>query len=72
AGALRGAGDTRWPLISTLVGIAVVRVVLAKLFVDVLLWGLLGAWLAMAIDQCTRSAFIYFRYRSGRWKTVKV
>ena len=72
AGALRGAGDTRWPLLSTLVGIAFVRVVLAKLFVNVFTWGLVGAWLAMAIDQCTRSAFIYFRYRSGRWKTVKV
>lgn len=72
AGALRGAGDTRWPLISTLVGIIFVRVALANLFVKVFLWGLTGAWLATAIDQCTRSAFIYFRYRSGRWKATKV
>ncbi len=72
AGALRGAGDTRWPLISTLVGVAVVRVVLAKVFVDVLGWALVGAWLATAIDQCTRSAFIYFRYRSGHWKATQV
>lgn len=72
AGALRGAGDTRWPLIATFVGTVGVRVSLALLFVNVFGWGLLGAWLAMAIDQTTRSAFIYFRYRSGRWKTVKV
>lgn len=72
AGALRGAGDTRWPLISTFVGTVGVRIVLSILFVTVLEWGLVGAWLAMAIDQCTRSSFIYLRYRSGRWKTVKV
>ncbi len=72
AGALRGAGDTRWPLISTLVGVVFVRVALATLFVNVLDWNLPGAWLAMAIDQCTRSMFIYFRYRSGHWKTARV
>lgn len=72
AGALRGAGDTRWPLISTLVGVVFVRVALATWFVKGLGWGLLGAWLATAIDQCTRSTFIYIRYKSGRWKAVKV
>lgn len=72
AGALRGAGDTRWPFISTLVGVVIVRVALAVLFVNYLGWGLTGAWAAMAIDQCVRSGFIYFRYRSGRWKTIKV
>ncbi len=72
AGALRGAGDTRWPLISTFVGTVGVRIALSLLFVTVMHWGLVGAWLAMAIDQCTRSSFIYLRYRSGRWKTVKV
>ena len=72
AGALRGAGDTRWPLISTLVGTVVVRVALAMLFVNRLGWGLPGAWLAMAIDQATRSAFIYWRYKSGHWKAIKV
>lgn len=72
AGALRGAGDTRWPLISTMAGVVGVRVVLAFLFVKVLGWGLPGAWIAMACDQSTRSAFIYFRYRSGHWKTTKV
>lgn len=72
AGALRGAGDTRWPLISTFVGTVGVRIALSFLFVTVLGWGLVGAWLAMAIDQCTRSTFIYFRYRSGLWKATKV
>lgn len=72
AGALRGAGDTRWPLISTIVGIVVIRTSLATLFVKSFNWGLKGAWFANAIDQSARSAFIYFRYKSGLWKTTKV
>ncbi len=72
AGALRGAGDTRWPLISTMIGVAGVRVVLAMLFINVFHFGLIGAWLAMAIDQMTRSVVIVLRYRTGRWKTQRV
>ncbi|HAZ22829.1 MAG TPA: MATE family efflux transporter [Firmicutes bacterium] len=72
AGALRGAGDTRWPLISTIVGVVGVRALLSILFVNGFGWGLTGAWVAMALDQLTRSGFIYFRYKSGRWKTTKV
>ncbi|MGE5652979.1 MAG: MATE family efflux transporter, partial [Bacillota bacterium] len=72
AGALRGAGDTRWPLISTMIGVAGVRVILAMLFINVFHFGLIGAWLAMAIDQMTRSVVIVLRYRTGRWKTQRV
>jgi putative MATE family efflux protein len=72
AGGLRGAGDTKWPLISTTVGVAGVRVALAYLFVNGLHLGLLGAWLAMACDQTARTFVIYFRYRSGHWKKVAV
>lgn len=72
AGALRGAGDTRWPLISTLVGVVGIRALLSILFVKSFEWGLVGAWVAMALDQLTRSGFIYFRYKSGHWKQIKV
>lgn len=72
AGALRGAGDTRWPLISTFVGVAGVRVVFALFFVNVLHLGLAGAWFAMAIDQFTRSLVTYFRFKSKRWQLARV
>jgi putative MATE family efflux protein len=72
AGGLRGAGDTKWPLYSTAIGIWGVRVLLAYIFVIHLKWGLIGAWSAMALDQFTRSLFITMRFRSGRWKTARV
>lgn len=72
AGGLRGAGDTKWPLYSTAVGVWGVRVLLATVFVTYLQWGLVGAWTAMALDQFTRSLFIGLRFRSGQWKTARV
>jgi putative MATE family efflux protein len=72
AGGLRGAGDTRWPLLATFVGVWVFRLCLGYLFVDGLGWGLAGAWLAIAADQSCRSAFVVWRWKSGRWKLARV
>ena len=72
AGGLRGAGDTRWPFIATLCGILGVRMIIGFLFVKVFLWGLIGAWVAISIDQFVRSAIIYIRFRDGRWKYAEV
>ena len=72
AGCLRGAGDTRWPLISAIVGMIVARVSLAALFVIVFHWGLLGAWFAAVLDQSIRSILIYYRFKTGKWKLIAV
>ncbi|MCU6795976.1 MATE family efflux transporter [Paenibacillus sp. WQ 127069] len=72
AGALRGAGDTRFPLISTFVGVFIFRGMLSLLFVLVFHWGIIGAYLSIAVDQVVRTAIIYFRYKSGKWKMAAV
>lgn len=72
SGGLRGSGDTRWPLIATMAGVLGVRLILGFIFIKVLFWGVLGAWLAMTIDQFVRSAVIYFRFKTGKWKYIKV
>ncbi len=72
AGALRGAGDTRFPLYSTIIGIWGMRVALAYLFVMTFGWGLTGAWLAIGFDQILRAIVIYSRFRSGKWKHFEV
>ena len=71
-GGLRGGGDTTWPLISTLAGVLGMRMVFGYLFIVVLEWGLAGAWFCWFLDQTIRAVIIYFRYRSGKWKTVQV
>jgi len=72
AGALRGAGDTKWPLYSTIIGVWGFRVLLSYIFVQLLGFGLVGAWVAMAVDQFARSSIILYRFRSNKWKHVRV
>ncbi len=71
AAALRGAGDTVFPLVASATGIWTFRVFVAPIFVNVLGWGLVGAWLSIVLDQGTRAAVNYWRFRSGKWMTKK-
>lgn len=71
-GGLRGGGDTRWPLISTMAGVLGMRMVLGYFFVVVFQWGLAGAWMCWLLDQSLRAVIIYLRFRGGKWKTVKI
>jgi putative MATE family efflux protein len=71
-GALRGAGDTRFPMVVTGASIWFIRLPLAYLFALVLGWGLPGAWGALALDLSMRGLLNFLRFRGGRWKTVKV
>ncbi len=72
AGGLRGAGDTRWPMIITGGCIWLVRLPLAYLLAIVLGWGLTGAWTAMSIDLILRGSFNALRFRGGGWKSIRV
>jgi putative MATE family efflux protein len=67
--ALRGAGDTRVPVLFTWVGFLLVRIPLAYLLTsEPIALGLFGAWLAMAADLFVRGAFFWWRFAGGRWK----
>ncbi len=72
AGALRGAGDTLWPFIATVVSVLGIRIVLAHILVNIMGMGLSGAWIAVLVDQLVRWAFVHFRFNSGKWKTVNI
>lgn len=72
AGGLRGAGDTFWPLVATFFGVILIRVVLAHIFVNIYGYGLTGAWMAVFLDQFVRWLFVYMRFRTGKWKYIKI
>lgn len=84
-GALRGAGDTRWPLLFTFVGFLLVRIPLAYLLAwdqvpipgtAIILpgfgWGVIGAWLAMLSDVTLRGILITWRFLHGGWQRIVV
>jgi MATE family, multidrug efflux pump len=72
AGALRGAGDTRFPMIITAAAIWLIRLPLAYVLGVTLGWGLAGAWTAMSLDMVMRGTLSFWRFRGGRWKTIAV
>jgi multidrug resistance protein, MATE family len=63
AGALRGSGDTRFPLWATAVGVWLVRVPFAWVFGLTLGFGLAGICFSSAIDAGTRAAIVITRFR---------
>lgn len=69
-GTLRGAGDTKFPVIVRATGTWAIRVPLALVLIPML--GLPGARIAMATDFWAQAAITYWRFRSGRWHKAKV
>jgi putative MATE family efflux protein len=72
AGSMRGAGDTKTPVCATLFGSLLIRVPIVYLFAIVFGWGLNGVWLATAVDWTARAALIYYLFRRGSWKTIRL
>ncbi len=72
AGSLRGAGDTRFPMLSSFLGVWLFRLPFAYLFGPVLGWGLSGIYIANVLDGAARATATTLRYRSGKWRTMQV
>jgi putative MATE family efflux protein len=69
SGALRGAGDTRFPLLSTFSGLICGRVLLAALFTLAhrpIEW----IYAALLADYAIKSVMLVVRFRSGRWRSA--
>ena len=71
-GALRGAGDTRYPLIVSLVNWFLVRLPLAYVLAFPLGFGLTGIWAGVTADYFVRAVLLALRFRSGAWARVRV
>jgi MATE family multidrug resistance protein len=71
-GALRGAGDTRWPFaIETAMGWGVL-VPLAYYVGVVLEFGLTGAWLASLAHILALASILFLRFRSNAWQKIRI
>jgi putative MATE family efflux protein len=84
-GALRGAGDTRWPLMLNLIGVVCFRVPLALYLahrvahvplagytITGLGLGVVGAWYAAVIDIIVRCILMMLRFRHDAWQRIDV
>jgi putative MATE family efflux protein len=83
-GALRGAGDTRWPLALNLIGVICVRVPLALVLAHSEIHvpfvgsipgaglGVVGAWYGAVIDIVVRCVLLIARFRHDAWQRIEV
>ncbi|MBC8571176.1 MATE family efflux transporter [Oscillospiraceae bacterium NSJ-54] len=72
SGCLRGAGDTRYTALVSLISVAIIRPGGGWLFCYPLQLGLFGAWLGLAVDQFMRFFLTWTRFKSGRWTRYKI
>ena len=68
-GALRGAGDTRFPLITTILGLIVMRCGLAALATYLEL-PVVWVYAALIGDYLLKGTLLVWRFHRGRWKTL--
>lgn len=70
--ALQGAGDTRFPMVATMIGIWGIRVGIGYLFAVVCGWGLFGVWCGYGLDLAIRSILLLIRFERGKWKQIQL
>lgn len=66
-GALRGSGDTRWPMYVTTFGVWLLRLPLIYLFIFVWHYDIVAAWYITAADFLIRSIILWWRFESKKW-----
>ena len=72
SGCLRGAGDTKYVAVVSMISIMVVRPTLSWILCYPAGLGLIGAWYGVLIDQYIRLFATMPRFSSGKWMTIKV
>jgi len=70
-GALRGAGDTRFPMLTTLCGLVLVRGSVAALGAYL---GLSVEWIfaALIADYIVKASMLVWRFKRDRWKSITI
>jgi putative MATE family efflux protein len=71
-GALRGAGDTLFPMITVFSGLLVVRLGLATGLVVFLDAPIEWVWAVLLVDYLLKSVMLVARFRNGAWKHREV
>ncbi len=72
SGALRGAGDTRVIMLVNVVGDWGIRLLGSYILGIHMGMGLVGVWIAMALEQVARGLVLFARFRMGAWKGIQI
>ena len=71
-GCLQAAGDIRTPMLVGIFGMWVMVLYHCLIYWNLLGWGLVGIWIAMAVDEILRGLLFVYRWYSGKWKNRRL
>lgn len=71
-GCLRGAGDTGYTALASIISVTIVRSIFSYFCGYILGWGIVGIWLGVLADQVSRFLFGTIRFKLGRWTEIKI
>lgn len=71
-GSLNASGDVKFPLICSLLVLWAISLPFSYILAITFHLGLVGVWIAYAIDEALRSILMIQRWRSGVWKSKSV
>lgn len=72
ASGMRAAGDVKYTMYASLFSTVVCRVAFSFLFGLIFNLGVIGVTLAMVCDWIIHAMLIFYRWKSGKWKTFRV
>lgn len=71
-GCLRGAGDTKFTALVSLISVAIIRPLASWFLGYPMGLGLLGIWLGTFADQFVRFGLGWIRFKKGKWLKIKI
>lgn len=71
-GSLRGAGDTKFNAVVSLISMVIIRPTIAFVLCHIVRIGVIGAWIALMIDQYTRFLCVTVHFYRGKWMNIKL
>lgn len=71
-GNLRGAGDLKWLMYMTMLGVFLLEICLNWIVAFKTSLALVGLWSVHLLDETLRLIANYWRFKGGRWKFMKV
>ncbi len=71
-GCLRGAGDTLYTAIASMLSVTIIRTLFSYLGGYTFALGIEGIWLGVLADQVSRFIFASIRFKQGKWVNIKI
>lgn len=71
-GCLRGAGDTLYTAIASMISVTIIRTAVSYIFGYTIGWGIVGIWFGVLADQVSRFTFATIRFKQGKWVNIKI